>query len=59
MQAQGENPLPAQHSARPGANPPFTVANEMFIYGINSSTLFQGDLQAERIYGEVFNNDFM
>ena len=41
MQAQGENPLPAQHPDRPGANPTFTVANTMFICDIDSPKLFQ------------------
>ena len=59
MQAQGENPPPAQHLARPGANPPFTVANTMCKSGINIPTLFQGDSQAERISGEVFDDEFM
>ena len=59
MQAQGENPLPAQHSARPGANPPFTFANTMFICGINIPRIFQGDSQAKRISGDVFDDDYM
>ena len=49
----------AQHTDRTGANPPFTVANSMFICGIDSPTLFQGDLQAERISGKVFDDDFV
>ena len=48
-----------QHPARPGANPPFTVANVMFICGISSPTIFQGYSQAEQIYGEVFDDDFI
>ena len=41
MQAQGENQSAAQHPASPSANPPFTVANAMFICGIDSSTIFK------------------
>ena len=59
MQAQGENPSPAQHLVRPGANPPFTVANAMFICGIKSPALFQGDSQAEQVSGKVFDHDFV
>ena len=43
----------------PGANPPFMVANMMFICGIDSPTIFQGDSQAKRICGNVFDDDFM
>ena len=59
MQVQGKNPPPVQHPARLGTNPPFTFANLMFICGINSPTLFQGDLQANRITGKLFDDDFM
>ena len=59
MQEQGENPPPAQHLARPGTNSQFTVVNAMFICGINSPILFQGDSQAERISGKIFHCDFM
>ena len=59
MQLQGANPSPAQHQARPGANTPFAVANAMFIYGIDSPTLFQRDSQAEQITGEVFDDYFV
>ena len=41
MQAQVENPPPAQHLARPGANPLFTVAKMMFICVIYIPTLSQ------------------
>ena len=53
------NPPPAQHPARPGANPLFTVVNAMFIFGINRPTLFQGDSQAKRISSKIFDYDFM
>ena len=59
MQEQGENPPTAQHPARPGANPPFTVANVVFICGINIPTLFQGDSQEKRISSELFDDNFM
>ena len=59
MKSQEANPPQTQHLARPKANPPFAVANAMFISSINSPTLFQGDSQAERISGEVFDDDFM
>ena len=59
MQEQGANPTPAQHQDRPGANPPFTVVNGMFICGINIPTLFQGDSQAKWISGELFDYDFI
>ena len=59
MQEQGANPLPAQHPNRPGANPPFTVANTIFICGIDSPTLNQGDSQADHIDSEVFDDDFV
>ena len=59
MQSQGENPPPAQHPAMPGANIPFTVANGMFICGINIPTLFQRDSQAKQISGKLFDDDFM
>ena len=59
MQAQGSNPSPAQHLARPGKNPLSTVANAMFICGIDSPILFQGDSQAEWIPGKVFDNEFV
>ena len=53
------NPLPSQQPARTGANPPFTVTNAMFICGIDSLTLFQGDSQAKRIFREVSDNEFV
>ena len=59
MQAQGENTSPAQHPARPGTNPLFTVRNATFLCGISSSTLLQGDSKAKRIVGKVFDDDFM
>ena len=59
MQAQWANPPPAQHLDSPGANPQFTVANSMFMCDINTPTLFQGDLHAKRISGEVFDDDFI
>ena len=59
MQAQGSNSPPSQHPDMPGENPPFTVANAMFICGINSQKIFQGDSQAEQISSEVFDDDFM
>ena len=45
MQEQGENTPPAHHWDRPGVNPPFTVVNVMFICGIISPTIVQGDSQ--------------
>ena len=59
MQAQGANLLTAQQLAMPGANTPLTVANEMFICGIDIPTLFKGDSQVERIYGELFDDDLV
>ena len=59
IQAQVANPPPAQHPSRSGVNPPFTVANVMFICGINIPTVFQGDSHAERISGKLFDYDFM
>ena len=59
MQAQGSNPPPQQHPARPGANPPFMIANAMFKCGIDIPTIFQGDSQAKRIDGKVFDDDFV
>ena len=59
MQAKGANSSPAQNLDRPSVNPPSTVANAMFICGINSPTIFQGDPQAERISEEIFDDDFM
>ena len=59
MQVQGEKPSPAQNLARTGANPPFTVVNKMFICGIDSPTIFQGDSQAERVSEKFFDDAFM
>ena len=59
MQEQGEKPSSAQHPARPGANPPFTVANTMFICGIASPTCFKGYSQYELIVGKLFDDDFV
>ena len=59
MHSQGSNPPTEQHPDRPGANPLFTVTNAMFICGIDSPMLFQGDSQAERIAGEVFDDAFL
>ena len=59
MQAQGANPLPAQHPARPGENTPFMVANAIFICGIYIPTLFKGNSQAKRIAGKLFHYDFV
>ena len=59
MQAQGANPPPEQYMARPDANPPFTVTNTIFICGNYIPTLFQGNSQAERISGELFDDKFM
>ena len=59
MQSKGENPPPVQHIDRLGANPPITVSNTIFIFGINSPTLIQGDLQAKRIDSELFDDKFM
>ena len=59
MQPQGENLPPEKHPDRPGANQPFTVANTMFICGINRPTLFQVDSQSKRISGKLFDDEFM
>ena len=59
MQPQGANLSPAQHPDRPGAKQLFMVVNTIFICGIESLTLFQGDSQAERIYGKVFDDEFV
>ena len=59
MQSQGAKTLPEKHPARPGTNPPFTVANAMFICGIGSPNIFQADSQAERISGKVFDDEFV
>ena len=59
MQVQGANKPPVQHLARPSANTLFMAGNATYICGINSSTLLQRDSQAERIAGEVFNDEFM
>ena len=59
MKSQGAYPPPAQQPARPGTNPPFKVAKEMFICGIDIPTLFQGDSKAEQISGEIFDDEFM
>ena len=55
MHSQGSNPPTEQHPDRPGANPLFKVANMMFRCGIYRPTLFQGDSQADRITGKVFD----
>ena len=44
--------------AAPGANPPFTLANDMFDYGITDAVLFDGDTKAIRTSTELFDNDF-
>ena len=59
MQAQGENPPPAQHPYMPSADTPFAVVNTVFICVIISPTLFQGDSQVKRIARKVFDDDFM
>ena len=53
MQEQGANPLPAQHPNRPGANPPFTVANTIFICGIDSPTLFPRRLRGQADFRQI------
>ena len=59
MQAQGANTPLAQHLATPGTNPSFTDTNTMFICGINSPTVFQGDSQTKWVYGKLFDDDFI
>ena len=44
--------------AAPGANPPFTLANDMFDFGIMDAVLFEGDKKESRIATELFDKDF-
>ena len=46
------------HPAAPGPNPPFTVANNIFICGVDSPMLFNTSTQAQRIAEELFDDDF-
>ena len=50
--------VPAPHPAAPLGAPPYTVANAIFICGVNNRVLFNGTTQAERIVGEIFDDDF-
>ena len=50
--------VPAPHPAAPLGAPPYTVANAIFICGVNNRMLFNGTTQAERIAGEIFDDDF-
>ena len=59
MLAQVGNLPTVQHPARPGSNPPFTVADMMFICGIDIPTLLKSDSQAERIACKIFDDDFI
>ena len=59
MQTKVANLPPAQHLARPGANPFLMVSNMMFMCGVNTPMIFQRDSQAKQITGEVFDCDFM
>ena len=44
--------------AAPGANPPFTLANDMFGCSITDAVLFDSDTKESRIPTEPFDNDF-
>ena len=52
MQAQGENTPPLQQPDRPVANPPFMVANTMFICGIDSPNFFKETHRPRRFMAE-------
>ena len=45
--------------AAPGANPPFTLTNDMFDCGIAYDVLFDGDTKSIRIATEIFDDNFM
>ena len=55
----GSKPTSREYLARPDANTHFTVTNTIFICGNYIPTLFQGNSQAERISGELFDDKFM
>ena len=44
--------------AAPGANTPFTLANDMLDYGITDAVLFDSDTKAIRIATDLFDNEF-
>ena len=48
----------AEHPARPGGDPPYTVANAIFLCGVNDATLFNGLTKAERIAADLFDDDY-